>query len=249
MNPFASRITHANWVVPVTALSVLLGFMIALSWVTNSNRSSRISLLDADQGTRVRNGPPDVQEAYLQLSNEVEKLRADKTKLENSIASQTGSTKLLNDGLQEAKIVGALTPLEGPGVIVTLQDSRLPVTSLSGDKNIHDLDVLRIVNELWSAGAEGISVNNHRAGTATSIRCVGPVVHVDGIPISSPVVIRAIGDSQTLLGALNLPLGVLAEIRQTDPAMVQLEKAAMISLPAYAGSTTRRYARVPKESK
>src|SRR6185503_2536301 len=111
-------------------------------------------------------------------------------------------------------------------------------------------DVLKVVNELWAAGAEAIAVNKHRIVGNSSFRCVGPVIHVDNVPISSPVRIQAIGDSDTLAGAMSLPLGVIAEIRQTgDASMATVEKVQKFTLPAYSGPTTRRLAMPVKEKK
>ena len=66
-----------------------------------------------------------------------------------------------------------------PGVVVTLRDSShsahdlsLP-DQISNSVNIHDTDVLRIVNELVASGAEAISINDHRIAGLSSIRCVG----------------------------------------------------------------------------
>ena len=149
-----------------------------------------------------------------------------------------------------AVATAGLSEVEGPGIVITLKDSEAAAKQGlgGGDQIIHDIDVLRVVNELWAAGAEAVSVNNRRAAYSTSYRCVGPVIHVDGVPIASPVTIRAIGDGPTLLGGLNMPLGVLAEIRTSDPSMVQAEVLKMMRLPAYQGATTRKYATIPKDS-
>jgi uncharacterized protein YlxW (UPF0749 family) len=72
---------------------------------------------------------------------------------------------------------------------------------------------------------------------------------VDGIPVASPMIIRAIGDPGTLEGGLNLPNGVLFEIRQTDPDMVQIEQVKDMRIAAYGGSTDRRFAKVPEDKK
>jgi uncharacterized protein YlxW (UPF0749 family) len=106
-----------------------------------------------------------------------------------------------------------------------------------------------VVNELWNAGAEGIAVNNHRVVGGTSFRCVGSVILVDNVRIASPVIIRAIGDPATLKGALELPDGVLSDLRDIDPAMVVISKIDKHRVPAFAGSTATRIGSVPKESK
>jgi uncharacterized protein YlxW (UPF0749 family) len=248
VNPFVSRINHNSWVVPVSLMALVLGFMIALAWVTDQNRPSRRALLSPVQQGRVSAGPIDVQEGYLQLQQEVAKLRDEKTRLENVLGDQQDSTKLLNDSLQETKFFGALTEVEGPGLVVTLRDSQKPSTSVMAyDQTIHDVDLMKIVNELWNAGAEAISVNNHRVGLRTSVRCVGSVIQVDNVQVSSPIKIRAIGDGETMMGALNMLNGVLAELRSMDESMVDLELVKKMRLPAYAGATANRHATVPKE--
>lgn len=250
MNPFASRISGNSWVTPVSAMSLVLGFMIATAWVNKETRSSRVGLLGPSQGSRVQSGSIDMEEAVVNAQAEIAKLRGENTKLQNAMASQTSSTKALNDSLQETKILAGLTDLEGPGIRVELRDSKKPASGIfPADLIIHDVDVLKVVNELWNAGAEAVSVNNHRIVGGTSFRCVGSVILVDNVRIASPVIIRAIGDPATLQGAIELPEGVLSDLKDIDPAMVTISKVDNQRLPAYAGSTATRIGKVPKESK
>lgn len=252
MNPFLSRFTGNDWVLPVSTLSLVLGLMMSMAWLTSKASSDRIRSLDPSQQQRILSPNFTMAEEYSKLSKEVQKLQADKTRLENAIGDQTKQTEVLNDGLQEVKTFAGLTEVEGPGIVVTLRDDPSATNTGigGGDDIIHDVDVLKVVNELWAAGAEAISVNKHRIVGNSSFRCVGPVIHVDNVPISSPVRIQAIGDSDTLAGAMSLPLGVLAEIRQTgDPSMATVEKVQKHRLPAYAGPTTRRLASPVKENK
>lgn len=250
MNPLVSRITGNSWVAPVSLMCVVLGFMIASAWVTDQTRDSRMNLLSPAQRNRVQSGSIDMQSAIQDTQAEVAKLRAEKTKLENAMASQTSSTKALNDSLQEMKILAGLTDLEGPGIRVELKDSKKPASGIfPADLIIHDIDVLKVVNELWNAGSEAITVNNHRVVGGTSFRCVGSVILVDDVKIASPVIIRAIGDPDTLKGALELPEGVLSDFRDIDPAMANVSKVDKQRLPAYTGSTTKRTGIVPKDAK
>jgi uncharacterized protein YlxW (UPF0749 family) len=250
MNPFLSRFSGSDWILPVSGISLLLGVMTSMAWITSDTASERISRLDPSQRSRIQTGNISMLEEYVKLTKEVERLRADMTKLENAMGDQTKQAQVLNDALQEVKKFAGLTELEGPGVVVTLKDStRATNTGLGGGNEIvHDIDVLRVVNELWASGAEAISVNKHRIVSSSSFRCVGPVIHVDNVPISSPVRIQALGDPETLVGALKLPLGVVSEIRNSgDPSMVTIETVEKQRLPAYTGSTLRKLSTPVKE--
>jgi uncharacterized protein YlxW (UPF0749 family) len=237
-------------VVPVSIVCLLLGFMISFAWVTQNNRESRVAFLRGDQKVRVTEGDVDI-DAFQRATSEVQKLQLEKTKLENALSKKgDDDSKVLNDALQEMKIFAGLTDEEGPGLVVTLADSTKNEgamtigTPQNPDSVIHDRDVLHVSNELFAAGAEAVSVNNHRIAGTSSIRCVGNTILVNDVKIASPVIIRAIGDTDTLYGALNMPGGVLSEIRIYDPGMVQLEKAKMIHLPAYTGTTARKWAKL-----
>lgn len=248
MNPFVSRLKGHSWELPVSAMCLVLGVMISLAFINERTRHERTLLLDPDQAKRIREGSLDLQDSYSKLSVEVTKLREDNTKLQNAMASRNNQSKVLNDSLQESKLFAGLTDVEGPGVTVTLTDSQKENTAFAQiDRIIHDVDVLKVVNELWASGAEAIEVNGHRVVGSTSFRCVGPVIHVDGVPIASPVKVRAIGDPKTLEGGLNLPGGVLEELRQLDPEMVKMEAVQNHHFKAYSGPTTKRLLTVPKD--
>jgi len=213
-----------------------------------------MNYLPADQKIRVNEAGVDI-EAFQQMTTEVKKLHQDNTRLEQALSGHTSETQALNESLQELKLFAGMTPVVGPGVVVTLRDS--PKFSGSGldpggtqpDSIIHDVDALKVCNELIASGAEAIAVNNHRIAGNSSLRCVGTTILVNDVKIASPVIIQAIGDPKTMIGAMNMPGGVLAEIRQTDPRMVQIEAVSSQMLPEYVGKTTRNFAKLAKESK
>jgi uncharacterized protein YlxW (UPF0749 family) len=254
VSPFVNRITpkRDQWIWPVSGMCVVLGFMVMMAWVTEDNRRSRFGLLDPGQRQRVGEASVD-PDAFRDMSAQIEALNKQNTELQNALGKGKDSTQVLNKQLQAAKAAAGVTKVEGPGIIVTLRDapdvsakSNLP-DIIRSQNNIHDLDVLRIVNELISSGAEAISVNDHRISGLSSFRCVGPTILVNDIKIASPVVIKAIGDAATMSGGLNLNDGVLSEIRSMDPKMVTIELAKTMSLPAFAGRTEFRLGAVPKE--
>ena len=55
-----------------------------------------------------------------------------------------------------------------------------------------------VVNALWAAGADAISINGQRIGPDTFVRTAGSAILVNVTPVSSPYEVRAIGDSNAL---------------------------------------------------
>ncbi|MDM7460258.1 MAG: DUF881 domain-containing protein [bacterium] len=207
---------------------------------------------------------PELARAYVQekqsntaLEEEIRQLRQRINELENAFTSGAKQAQLLNQSLQEAKMIAGLVDVEGSGIELTLRDSARKPAGESIEQllpelyTIHDYDLLRVVNELRQAGAEAISINGQRVVATTGIRCTGPVVFVNDVKMASPFTILAIGDPKTLKGALEMPGGVLADLKSVDPKMVQIKLLDKIRIPAYSGSTQFRYAQpaLPQEVK
>lgn len=246
-NPF-SRIHNEKWVIPVSGLSALLGFMIVASWLSESTRNSRYSLLAADQQGRVSANVIDLNK-YTALQSEVDILRKRATSLEKALSENGKGSATLNDQLQEAKALAGLTELEGPGVKVVVKDRPNAGPMPLQDDLIHDLDILKITNELFASGAEAISVNGQRLAAMSSIRCAGPTILVDGVRLAAPYTIFAIGDPDTLYGGFTMSGGVMTELVAVSPSMVEIKREKKLRIPAYLGATTRKFATVPKATK
>lgn len=232
-------------------MALVTGFLTSLAWIGNDQKNARLQHLDPELLGRYSQGTLDLSQDNESLRAEMTKLREENTKLQNVVAQNGNASQSLNKSLQEQKLFAALTEVEGPGVVIKLKDVRPsgPDPAVSMVQIIHDTDVLRVVNELKNTGAEAITVNNRRVGPNTSFRCVGTTILVDETKIASPVVIRAIGDSDTLFGGMNLPGGVLDDIRLTDPKMVEIEPVQKMRMPAYSGTTTFKLAKVPEDKK
>lgn len=106
--------------------------------------------------------------------------------------------------LDALEVAAGLVPLRGPGLIVTVGDAGGKKDPVTGDAppadpndagRIQDRDLAEIVNALWAAGAEAISVDGQRLSPASTIRAAGQAILVDFRPVSSPYEVRAIGHS------------------------------------------------------
>lgn len=170
-------------------------------------------------------------------------------KAEQELEKERQSSTENNIGLEEKeeqikqgnKILG-LTEVTGPGVIVTLSDSKKDSSSVLNPSTllVHDADVLSVINELKNAGAEAISINDQRLVPTTSISCGGNIIDINGEKVGAPFVIKAIGLPEQL-AALSRQGGYL-EILKGASVGVELKKSNNISIPKYTGVITYKYA-------
>jgi len=224
------------WVWQVTALCVILGMLTALSLKTQ-----RLAI-ETNEPTR----PAALRAAYriLKTQNvELERELSDyKVRLERMVKRpQSQDFQRLFD---DTKMIAGTVAVHGPGIIVVLKDSPLRTPSetqeVVNDHIVHDDDIRGVVNDLFVAGAEAISVNGQRLMATSSIRCVGPVVLVNSTQVAPPFIIKAIGKPETLEGALKLPMGVADALFLLD--MIEVTKEPDIVVPAYTGSTRFNFA-------
>ena len=93
---------------------------------------------------------------------------------------------------------------------------------------MRDDDLQLVVNALWAAGAEAISINGQRLGPTTAIRFAGEAVLVDFRPVTNPYEISAIGDPDTL--SLDVPDGPAGQSPGGDLRVV---RAALRASPEH----------------
>jgi uncharacterized protein YlxW (UPF0749 family) len=251
MSVFSAAMRHRSFYWQISILCFVLGGLLAAAVYTSN------MIAHAGSGVPIRAGFDYGGQAYVATvtadrverdSQEIKKLREAKTNLETIIAKGNDGREELNTSLQEARIYAGLTEVTGPGIVVTLQDSKKqPMIGVNPEQYlIHDRDINEVINELRSAGAEAIAVGDQRVVASTAIRCVGPVVMVNEVKEGVPVVIRAIGDPNTMLTALNITNGVLDNIRRYDPIMARADKSDPLRLPGFSGGTQLKYARPVK---
>ncbi len=153
------------------------------------------------------------------LANEREELLSDSTQREAALERTRREVDALN-------VLAGLVPVTGPGVRVTIEEETGPVLVST---------FLDVVQELRSVGAEAIQVNGEVRLVAQSSfePGVGGIV-IDGTLVEPPYVIDAIGDANTLAGAMVFALGPARQVR-LDGGELTAEELASIDI-----DTTRR---------
>lgn len=140
------------------------------------------------------------------------------------IDARNNATKVNSDEeslkqMKKYQIILGLTDVEGEGVIITVADSNQIDSSdafanvFAADSIVHDGNLVAIVNELKSAGAEAISINDKRIVDSTCITCAGNVIQVNGEKVGSPFTIKAIGSKDLMYGELTKKEGTLYRLK------------------------------------
>lgn len=155
-------------------------------------------------------------------------------------ASTVGQRALAH--LDAAEQGAAALAVTGPGLKVTLGNAAADADSdpVGGSSEValaglvQDSDLQLVVNALWSAGAEAISINGQRLGPTTAIRQAGGAVLVDFRPITSPYQVLAVGDPDQLSnGFLSSPEATFVASLQRDYGLeFTFDRADQLSLPA-----------------
>ncbi|HLS64147.1 MAG TPA: DUF881 domain-containing protein [Ruania sp.] len=145
------------------------------------------------------------------------------------------------------------TGAEGEGVVVSMWDSPLihdiPEGFHADDLLVHEQDLWAVLNALWNGGADAVSIQGHRVGPLTDIRCVGNVLLLDGYTYSPPYVLAAIGDPDELTAALDASAAVQDYRTYVDAVSLgwSLEERETITMPAIEGGLSMQYAHLPGE--
>jgi len=183
------------------------------------------------------------------LIQEITILREQIRQYEESSAREKTVLEGMLKELNRVKLWAGLLPVKGPGVVITLDDSKRKIKVGENPENyiIHDYDLREIVNELWTSGAEAIAINDQRIVVTSEIRCVGTTILVNGVRLAPPYTIKAIGDENSLLNALNMPGGIISALTYISKEygiMLKIEKSDLIELPPYEGSISLKYTQV-----
>lgn len=225
----------------VVAVCAVVGFLLAAQLRTVQLTGA------ADQATATR--LETLQDLYNELTAErdgladqVQQLQGELARYRDQAASGQAGSEALRAELDQLEITAGLTDVEGPGVSVILEDSSS--SNLTGDEAdylIHDSDLLSVINELRSAGAEAISLNGERILATSEVRCTGAVVTVNGRRYAAPYVIFAIGDKDTLYNALTMRSGVVDVLSQWG-ITVKVTANDLLLISKYNGSISYEYA-------
>lgn len=180
----------------------------------------------------------DLGEVIKNLNLEVEALQRDVAnntiQLYQYDQAATNKKLILEEALKNLetlKIAAGLTKVEGKGIVIQISDQG----NLLGN---HDL--LDIIQELRSVGAEAISINGQRIVAESPLDQERNLIKVNKVKLTTPYQIRAIGDPEILYQAITILGGVRDTLSSLKGVSLEIIKKQRIIIPPLR--------RIPKRS-
>lgn len=224
----------------IVSISIILGLMcflltagiyIQINTVKNSGTS--VAKTTAENG--LRDSVLRMKQRYENTDKQLKNKEKELENLINAVAKNDVNIKNQNDELNRLNKIIGLTEVEGEGVIVTLADGIAPENSLLvADYLVHDYDLIFVVNELFNAGAEAISINGVRIVSTSGITCAGNIIKINDEKVGTPFKIKAIGSKDMLYGSLKRSGGYLDNLENAG-VEVEVTRKDLITIDRYTG--------------
>lgn len=184
------------------------------------------------------------REKYNELSERYNEVAAKIEEYKNERVSDEKTAQLLETELQQLNEALGKTDVKGEGIVIQLVDKK--GEPLGDDAYVDAItaeNLLIIVNQLFSAGAEAVSINGHRIITTSSIVDIGGTefikVNSKRIP-DNTYVINAIGNPDYLRSAVVGKGGHVDELKELGHG-TSVEDSEDILIEKYDGEISSRY--------
>lgn len=230
--------SERTWRSPALALGlVALGLLLTMAVVEVRNTASVVSSERQGLIEQIHNEDARVS----RLQDDVTALESEIGELEDSLLQNSATGQQMREEVESLQATTGAIAVTGPGVVVTV-DNAEEGNAEDGTDRVLDVDLQQVVNGLWAAGAEAISINGQRITPLTAIRQAQDIIQINYRPMNAPYEVSALGDSRSLGSDFANGVGGrwLREIAGTSGIDYDVSSRDSLTLPA--GNTPLSYA-------
>ncbi len=135
-----------------------------------------------------------------------EDLQAQLKKIEDEAAKYGEVDLNIKKELDTTRMITGTVDVKGQGIILRITPKNdIFSSNKESTSSLHELELVHIVNSLWFARAEAVSINDYRLTPQTGIKDSGSVVNIGSegrVDPNKEIIIKAIGDKNSLKAAL-----------------------------------------------
>ncbi len=213
-------------------VSVILGLILAIQ-IKTVNKSMGEGVLPTQRAQELAAELKKIQAERDTQLNRISELEDEVTKYEKNEMDKSSYSESLYKDTMKYRMLAGYMDVEGPGVILEINDPIGETQYIESMGVVDQLDlILQIVSILNAADAEAISINDQRYTSFTEIVRAGDHIEINGVSTNSPLVIKAIGNPNTLESALAIKRGIVWQLKSYN-YMTLLTQDKNIVIPKY----------------
>jgi len=213
-------------------VAVLVG-LLAFAVVTQARITGKDDIYAGLRQAELIQALNGLQSASRKAERDISELEATRDQLLSRTQRRAAALEQARKEVRTLGVLAGTVPATGPGIRITVEDPK-------GDLSLNQL--LDGVEELRNAGVEAIEINDRvRVIAQTSFEDDDDGVRVDGVALKAPYVIEAIGNPDTLSGALQFEGGFVDDVKLQSGA-VSIKKEDRIQVTVTRTASKPRYA-------
>lgn len=169
-----------------------------------------------------------------EINKKIEETEEKIAEYNEAITTDKEASELLTNELEQQNNMIGKNDVKGSGIIVTLTDSN--------EQKITSEDLRTLLNELKTAGAEAMSINDQRIVYDSYIVDIGGTyISINGERIVSPYEVKAIGNPTYLESGLSKKQYGYIDTKLEEGKDVVLKRQDEILIKAYTGDLNMEY--------
>lgn len=224
-------------IIGIVAALLVTSILLQFKTVDETTNADVEGLRDTELKSQISSYKSKYNEVASQYQNNIAKIE----EYTKSATTSTESTNLIKSEYQKSNELLGLTDVKGEGIIITLKDV--------GENKYSSEDLRSLLNELKYAGAEAISINGNRIINLTDIVTLNEkfiIMDASRARLSSPYVIKAIGDRKYLSSTLNTKTTGFVDLMKSNGLEVTIEESNKIDIDKYQGEIKSNYLKEEK---
>lgn len=223
-----------------TGLAVVLCLLLGLALATQVRQTESGDALDTARPADLLALLGSLQQREAALNTEVLDLQRQLAALQASGTSDQAAVDNARARLAALSILIGTVAASGPGVTIDITDP---------SRGVAPETMLDVVNELRAAGAEAIEIHDAsqsvRVGVDSWVVGQPGSLAMDGLTLSPPYSVLAIGDPPTLAAAMNIPGGAVDSVERVGGTMT-VRQSERVDITALRQPKPRQYAQPVK---
>lgn len=230
-------------VLAIFLVCVLLGIILSIQFKTTQNVTEGDNPIAKSKTLLAELNKLEAQRA--EARKDLAEVEGKIKKLEGEEANKNYYLKSLYNELEKYNMFVGYKEVKGPGLVVEIDEpEKVPIFDDGTSIIAYNYDsLLQIISFLNAASAEAISINDIRYTSFSTLEIENNSLVFDDHVLSTPIVIKAIGDPKELEANLTFRNGILDSMRRQLHLKINVSRKDEIIIPSINKKIELKYVR------